>query len=70
MTRKHFEAIARGLRSCRPDLTTHGRGALTSALRVWRVACCRVADACGESNPRFRRETFLSACGVETGGQS
>ena len=72
MTKRHFEALAAALKGARPDSTTHGKGALTVALRAWRLAVYRVADACRDANPRFDRARFLVAAGVddEKGGRS
>lgn len=53
MTKKHFEAFAREISSSSGNYTTK----LFAA-----VIFCRVAE---QDNPRFDRERFLKACGLE-----
>jgi hypothetical protein len=55
MSKKDFELIARVLRDPSLHLQASKRRALAS----------RFADELATTNPRFARETFLRACGVE-----
>ena len=57
MSRKDFELIAR---------TIHAMPSHAPSLRTARESCARAfADALASTNPRFNRERFLRACGVE-----
>lgn len=49
---RHFAFIASVLAECH-DLANSG------------TVCRRFADACAKTNPRFDRDRFLRACGVE-----
>jgi hypothetical protein len=60
MTRKHFEALAAGLREARPEVTFGER------YSVWHEAVTAVAKACAASNAAFDRMRFLEACGSLT----
>ena len=53
MTRKHFAAIAETIKNTK----------LAKMDRV--VFSNRMADTLAETNPRFRRDLFLKACGVD-----
>lgn len=60
MTKKDFELIARVLCAQRPDLPTddmtdHGLDIVSGAF----------ADELAATNPRFKRDLFLRACGVD-----
>jgi hypothetical protein len=57
MSRKHFQSIADAVKETAKDaeLNTHQHYALAS----------NMARACMEHNPRFDRETFYRACGLE-----
>jgi hypothetical protein len=59
MTKRHFIAFANVLKSLKPATTT-GAG-----YRMWVDAVQSIASVCGSSNPRFNRETFYSACGLD-----
>jgi len=52
MSRKHYRAFAQAV-SCIDDIDDR---------KI--VAKC-IADVCAEDNPRFDRELFYAACGVE-----
>lgn len=58
MTKKHYEAIARIFRGIELDtdgfIETHYENIVS-----------RLADYFESENPRFDRDKFLSACGVE-----
>ncbi len=60
MTRKDYELIAERISSSREADARNGREEelLDSVSR-------RLADALASENPRFDRERFLRACGVE-----
>lgn len=60
MGRGHFKLIASVLLETRPR--AYGASA------AWRTIVEKMADALAQTNPSFRRETFLAACGVETDG--
>ena len=63
MTRKHYELIARAIRDSRPHAYGEGHERVESA-QFDRTAV-EVAIALSWENPRFDRERFLKACGVE-----
>jgi len=58
MTRKHFEALAAGLREARPEVS------FGEPYAAWREAVNAVARACAKSNEAFDRMRFLAACGA------
>lgn len=58
MTKKDYELIARVLRAQRDASSPEVR----YGLRTLSVA---FADELAETNPRFKRDVFLRACGVE-----
>jgi hypothetical protein len=60
MTKKHFVLLAAALRSNVPSLDSN---AYESELFENIVAS--ISDACREVNPRFDRERFESACGMD-----
>ena len=60
MTRKHFEAIARVLRTEMRDMTV----TVGERMVVERIAR-DLAEQFAEENPRFDTERFLAASGVE-----
>lgn len=63
MTRKDYILIADALREARMH---NLRDAAPGSGAYWlRVAASEVARALAEDNPRFDRERFLKACGVE-----
>jgi hypothetical protein len=57
MTKKHFNKLALELAAARPYRATAPHN-----WSGWRVAVRAVAQASEESNPRFDREKFLTAC--------
>jgi len=67
MTRRNFEALANHLKNSRPmrACLTSPRAIddYSSRLYQWRLSISVVADACRESNPRFKRDLFLRASG-------
>lgn len=66
MTRKQFAAIADALYRSRPVSTTDaGRKFDAVAIQQHRLSCDQVAAALAEMNPRFDRDRFMAACGVE-----
>jgi len=70
MSSKNYQAIARELASCSPlkALDSYGqRSADTCGDRVLQFYYCvgAVADAMARDNPRFDRNRFYQACGIE-----
>jgi hypothetical protein len=61
MSRKHFERLAIALAFVRPGEGYTGPTTGTE-WRVWTASADAVADVCAESNPRFDRDKFLTAC--------
>lgn len=61
LTRKHFEMIARNVKSVRD----HSRSDTFATHCVDRLAR-NLADEFANENERFNRERFLDACGVES----
>lgn len=58
MTSKDFQLIAR---------TIHAMPSHSPSLRTARESCARAfADALATTNPAFKRDQFLKACGVES----
>jgi hypothetical protein len=65
MTRKDYVLIAVALRdTLLIDCPTEEF--LNGAIAARDSAVLRVADALGRDNPRFDRERFLKACGVQS----
>ena len=62
MTRKHFEAMAKGLSLCKPDKNGDDFGV---ALRQWEMSVCQMASVCAQFNRNFNRSRFYVACGFE-----
>lgn len=62
MTQKHFEALAKILKECKEE-TSKQQNLQHNAIVQHMI--CRIADFCGNMNPRFDRERFLKACGPE-----
>ncbi len=66
MSRKDFVAIAAAIKSAfstTHDITDGDRK--NSAQIAMREVACQISNACADSNPRFDRARFLSACGIE-----
>jgi hypothetical protein len=62
MTRKHYEQLAKMIRQHRQD--DDGTNSATIASIADSLACI-----CESDNPRFNRETFFTACGMDADGQ-
>lgn len=64
MTKKHYEAIADVV--CRINLEYSGNTTIHKYVRTSnRVTARRLADYFATDNPRFDRDKFLTACGIE-----
>ncbi len=61
MTRKHFRAIAKLLKEHYPGVDATPTYTVP-ALYSWVELVRSVADMCAETNPRFDRERFITAC--------
>lgn len=60
MQKRHFEAIAAGLRQAIPHVESG-----TVAWRQWHRAVIALADVCENANDGFDRERFYFACGTK-----
>jgi len=58
MYRQHFKLIAEALKTSRP-YDSDG-----PAYEQWLRCVNEVMVACATCNPKFKRDTFLEACGV------
>jgi hypothetical protein len=58
MTKKHFISLAAMFKAERPQ--PHWDG---NKLTVWNALVVGTADVCRQTNPRFDRERFITACG-------
>lgn len=69
MTRRDFELIANALKAAKPTAHPEGTEAAEIATLAenvaWRNVALSFADHLSATNPRFDRERFLRACGVE-----
>jgi hypothetical protein len=68
MTKKNFEALAEALRERCPNYVVGDDDASLSTRhqRVgWFQAVSAVTSVCEANNPRFDRERFYRACGIE-----
>lgn len=67
MTKKDFRVVADALNAARPVREADFADAATwkAAQEEWEVAVRYVADALENSYPRFDREKFEAACGLE-----
>lgn len=60
MTRKDYVTIAAALKNAKPEREcTEDKGTV-----VWLACVASIADRLYRDNPRFRFDTFLTACGV------
>ena len=68
MQKRHFEALARALQRAKPAPTTspNQSGLNAAALATWEQVVLSVATMAGSTNPLFKRERFLAACGLNT----
>lgn len=57
MTKKHYEAIARSIKGT--------LGSYPESIQAMRMLTVYLASTFEVENPRFDREKFLTACGVE-----
>ncbi len=64
MTRKDYVLLAAALASAKPAPHMHGPDHGLAAREQHKRDCEAIADALAE-NPRFDRERFLKACGIE-----
>ena len=65
MTGKHFEAIAKALRDAYhlgETSQTDTEITFVSDRPTWERLVKSLADVCAETNPRFNRGKFISAC--------
>lgn len=67
MSRKHFEAMASAIRA---EISSVGTMSGDSRYRAAfldgvKDAARTFANVCSEANPRFDRDRFLAACGIE-----
>ena len=71
MTRKDYELIAEIMRAAKPivhpliseNYSTYWQE--VGGLREWNYQCEKFADRFAQQNPKFNREKFLRACGIE-----
>ena len=66
MTRKDYELIAKALKLARDNLTQGQDSTALVCVGICNVNAIRVADALANENPRFDRERFLEACGIQS----
>jgi hypothetical protein len=57
MTKKHFEALALGLASVRPNVWAD-----SPVNEDWQACVNVVSDTCEMFNPHFDRDRFMDAC--------
>jgi hypothetical protein len=60
MSRKHFKALADALKAEKP-----GDNWNPNKRVQWELDVKAIADTCAQFNPNFKRDRFLTACGVE-----
>lgn len=65
MSKRHFEFIASVLRDDNPMGTSDNETLEAHQLAQWRLTVKRFARELSATNPQFKRETFLRACGLE-----
>jgi hypothetical protein len=59
MTRQHFKALAEALKFERPGANWDPNKRVQ-----WEQDCKAIADVCNRFNGGFKRDRFLSACGL------
>jgi len=66
MKRRHFKAIAEGLRNAKPrkEIINPELSAMEYSYRLyqWRLGVSVMADVCQSMNSEFNRDKFLKAC--------
>ena len=65
MTRKDYETIAAALYERVTELSPRQRTRANALSEQHAALCHNVANALKADNPRFDRERFLAACGVD-----
>lgn len=70
MSKKHFNDLASRLSALKPTLASNGaklslRTHKQGRLNQWQDMVKEVASFCAAQNPRFDRDRFLAACGME-----
>ena len=66
MTRKDYILIAAALKLGLPPQQMENQFALSQQYMQNLICCRNIADALASDNPRFDRERFLKACGVQS----
>lgn len=64
MTRKHFQKLADAMKHNKPIVPGCDAVTQEAKLSQWARDCEAIADACKSDNSNFKRERFLTACGV------
>ena len=66
MTKKDYELIAAAFKRTKPYLSGFSETKLDlAALYGFKMAANALASDFGAANPRFNRERFLAACGMD-----
>jgi hypothetical protein len=60
MSRKHFQRLAEALKSEKPAANW-----CANKHAQWQLDVKAIANVCSSFNPNFKRERFLTACGLE-----
>jgi hypothetical protein len=63
-SRQHFVAMAKNIKS---GIERAGAGDAGSTIEAFEELASDIANTFAESNPRFDRQRFLDACGVQYG---
>lgn len=69
MTRKHFEVIADYLKAAKPfdhDVDDNYNSYEFGRDVQWEYMTLGLADILEQQNPKFKRDRFLIACGLDT----
>ena len=64
MTKRHFTALASALHDTRPPQHDAGEWA------TWLATVYAIVTVCQNANPRFDRDRFMRACGVDPYGRA